>query len=232
MSARVFAPPDAELATGRELSLDPDETHYVARVRRLRPGTSVEINDGRGGLWSGEVLEASARQCRLAVGTPLPLPPPPSRVLALVAVIDSKALLPLLAELSALGVDQVHLVRAQRCSHRPPAPERIDRVLRASLRQCGRPLPPRVHGEARLEEVLEHSTGLPGFVAAARSRDRLSGAPCGGGGRLLVGPEGGLTAEEIDLALEGGLSPVSLGPWVLRTETAALTLAARLLVGP
>lgn len=232
MSARVFAPADAEVDPGAELLLEPEEAHYVGRVRRLRPGASLEVNDLRGGLWAGEVIEVSSRRCRVTVRDQVRLPPPPRTVAALVAVIDSKALLPLLAELSALGVEAVHLVRTERCSHRPPAPERIDRVLRASLRQSGRPLPPHVHDEVPLPVGLAATTALTGLIAAARGRTRLSGSPCGGGGRFLVGPEGGLTDDEIDLAVGDGLRPVTLGPWVLRTETAALSLAARMLVDP
>lgn len=232
MSARVFAPVDAVVEPGVELILDSEETHYVARVRRLRPGMILQINDGRGGLWAGQLLEVDARACRVAVTDPVALPSAPAPVAALVAVVDSKALLPLLAELTALGVESVHLVRTQRCSHRAPAPERIDRVLRASLRQCGRPLPATVRPEVPLPEALETTSGRPGLIAAARSRTRLPGAPCGGGGRFLVGPEGGLTDTEIDLAVAEGLRAVSLGPWVLRTETAAMSLAARLLIDP
>lgn len=232
MTCRVFHP-GAPLVAGSVVELPPDEAHYLARVRRAGPGDAVEVLDGAGGHVLAEIVSVAGSTCRLRLGDPVPAPRVPPVVL-LLGLPDARAALDALTAASELGASTVVLVRCTRSQGGAPSPGRIDKVLRASQRQCGRPTPPEVVGPMGLVEALARPGLPPGWVAVTEDRHTPtstspSPSPSPGGATILVGPEGGLTADEVSQARAFGLQPLSLGPWILRTETAVAAALARVL---
>ena len=115
--------------------------------------------------------------------------------------------------------------------------ERWRRIVAAASGQCDRSHIPHVHPVRTLSDWLTTaSEELPRTRWVATGSDSPP-LPTAGGGRdpqpavLLTGPEGGLTSEEIDLAIQAGFAPCSLGPLTLRAETAALAGLVRLASG-
>lgn len=232
MTVRVFAPPAAAFEAGAQLELEPEEAHYLSRVRRVRPGAAVEVNDGED-WWSATVIEATPRRASVTLHGPRPASPALPPWVLLLGLPDPKTVLELLPGACEIGADEVILVRCERSQTDGPGISRIARVLRASIRQCGRPRTPRVRGPLPLEEAVSHHPALPGVVAVASLRAQTDevGSVRGRlasprGARVAVGPEGGFTPTEVEACVAAGLHPVSLGPWVLRTQTAALVLLA------
>lgn len=241
MTTRVFIAGDGACADARVV-LDPGESHYLRRVRRLGEGAEVEAIDDRGVIWRAEVEGGDARATRLRLLEPRPLPAPPPEIVVLLGLPEPAAVLDVLPGLCELGVAAIVLVRCARSQGVVPGGERIARVLRAAQRQCGRPTPPDVRGPVSLREAVALRTDLPGYFAwealrgaETSSSDRTAGAPAStgarerAGARLCVGPEGGFVADEARLLQEAGFRPLGLGPYTLRTGTAALVGVARLL---
>jgi 16S rRNA (uracil1498-N3)-methyltransferase len=150
---------------------------------------------------------------------------------------EPAATLDALTGASELGATQIVLVRCERSQGHAPAAARIERVLRAAVRQCGRPSSPELLGDPpwSLADALAHRSELPGVFGDPRPAEhpQLDGRPdagldATGGLRLLVGPEGGLSPAEIEAARVAGFRGVCLGPWILRTPTAVVALLARL----
>lgn len=236
MSIRAFAPSDASaIAPGMILELDDEESHYLGKVRRARVGEPIELFDGRGGAWLA-TLRAIARRAQVEVGAPLERPEPPTRVV-LLGLPDQPATLEALTGASELGATQVVFVACERSQGRVPSAARVERVLRASQRQCGRLRPLEIAGgppDAPLElgRALELRTELPGVFAWEALRE-CDDDPDGrtiaaaAGLRLLVGPEGGLTPAEVESIRAAGFRAVGLGPWILRTPTAVVAILAR-----
>jgi 16S rRNA (uracil1498-N3)-methyltransferase len=174
------------------------------------------------------------RRIVVRVDEPVPCDEPDERVL-LLGLPDPTATLETLTGACEAGASAIVLVATARSQGRAPAPSRIERILRAAQRQCGRPRAPLLFGADGpwpLARALDHRHDLPGWFAW----EALSGSPgpelgARGGLRLLVGPEGGFTAEEVEQIMAAGLLAVSLGPWILRTPTAALALLARAWTG-
>lgn len=237
MSLRVFLPPSRTEEAQAEITLDGDESHYLAKVRRARVGDSVEVLGGAAGrAWSARVVALERRAARVQLLAPLPPPqPPPPPRLVLLGMPDAPAVLDSLSAASEAGATRLALIRCARSQGRGPSPARVERVLRAAQRQCGRRLPLVVEGLEQpwtLARALEHHAEWPGHVAWARECGRSSAADLDApapGRRLLVGPEGGLTDGEVTLAMDAGFQMLSLGPWVLRTPTAVVAGLARLL---
>jgi 16S rRNA (uracil1498-N3)-methyltransferase len=235
---RAFVP--GELAStavevGQRVELDEEESRYLLKVRRVRPGESLELLDGRGHRWTA-TLALAGRRAQVEIVAIVHEPEEPPTRIVLLGLPEPAATLDALTAASELGATQIVLVRCERSQGHAPAAARIERVLRAAMRQCGRPSPPELLGQPPgdawgLTDALGHRSELPGVFGEPRAAEqsRLHGANgLVGGLRLLVGPEGGLSASEIEAARAAGFRGLCLGPWILRTPTAVVALLARL----
>lgn len=225
---RVFHEPGT-WTPGQRLRLDADESRYLLRVRRARPGQALEVLDGASEHWDARLVDTEARHA--VVELLHARPGGPAMALELLLLVpEPKATLESLTLASELGATAVWLVVGDHSPGGVPSRERIARTLRAAQRQCGRTSPPHVHGPVSLAEALAETAARPGYVASAP--DRFETTPVSVipdvGARLLIGPEGGLSGTEREAVTAAGLLPLALGPWILRTPTAVTAGLARL----
>lgn len=224
MTLRVFHDAGG-VASGATVILGEDESHYLVRVRRAAKDATVEVLDGVGGIWRARLVHAAAAAATLRIEEAIPVAAPATETVLLLGMPDPATTLEVVARCCELGVDSVVLTLCARSQGKAPAGPRIDRVLRSAQRQCGRPTAPTVVGPVTLDEALGFREQLAGFFAWEGLRGQSSVRPslaAEAGVRLLVGPEGGLEEAEVELARARGLVAVALGPWMLRTGTAAL----------
>jgi 16S rRNA (uracil1498-N3)-methyltransferase len=232
MSVRAFVPAELALsavAVGQQIELDEDESRYLLKVRRVRVGEAIELLDGRGSRCSA-TLSSAGRRARVEVVAVGSEPAQCATRILLLGLAEPAATLDALTGACELGVTEVVLVRCERSQGHAPSGARIERVLRAAMRQCGRPSPPQLLGAPpedtwSLADALAHRIEVPGLFGDPDGSGHS--AALHGGLRLLVGPEGGLTAREIEAARVAGFRGVCLGPWILRTPTAVVALLAR-----
>ncbi len=229
---RVFAPAASEPARDQSFDLDDDESHYLVKVRRVGVGQTFELIDPRGSIWSATLISVG-RRVRVQIGEPIVRPLPDERVL-LLGLPDPAATLEALTGACEAGASEIVLVACGRSQGRVPARARVERVVRAAQRQCGCTRTPLVHGLDSpwpLTRALGHRGELHGWFAWEGLSGRVDSPPnvntMPGGLRLLVGPEGGFTSEEVEAITTAGFRALSLGPWILRTPTAAVALLAR-----
>lgn len=228
---RVFLEDLADQAAD-DIAIRGDEAFHAVRVKRLRLEEAVTLFDGRGSVQSAVVAGASGTksepvlQLRLA-GRRQHLEPLRPRVDVFAAVPKGDRLELMIDQLSQLGVATWRPLLCERGSEGPSTAKlaRLQRVTVESAKQCGR---------AYLLEI-----GGPVTFHAAASMDRVviadaSGKPYDAAvqdpTRLVVGPEGGLTKAEIDLAHTSGCLVARFGPHIMRIETAALAAAGHMLV--
>src|SRR4051812_19329922 len=233
---RVFVDP-AVLAAG-ELIVRGDEHHYLAHVRRARPGEPVELVDGAGRRAAATIARLSAGETALIAGPPEPIAPAPPRVRALVPLIKGDRMDSCIEKLVEVGVDAIVVWPAARSVARLDDARRDARLARyraiahAAARQSGRAQVPDVTAAASLAAAV---AGLPAgqrLVLDPASDAALALAPSaqpGGGAAVddltvVSGPEGGLTADELDQL--AGFAPLGLGPRVLRADTAPVIAVA------
>jgi 16S rRNA (uracil1498-N3)-methyltransferase len=212
------------------------EGRHAATVRRLRLGEPLILTDGRGGLASATVLQVGRGELSVRVDSAELVDPPPVLV-TLVQAIPKGDRGELAVELATeAGVDVVVPWAAQRCVVRWTADRAANGVekwraaARAAAKQSRRPFVPPIAdlastadactliGRASTALVLHDSAAAPlRAVELAAQGDVV----------LIVGPEGGLTEEELTVFRAAGAVPVRLGPQVLRTSTAgAVALGA------
>jgi 16S rRNA (uracil1498-N3)-methyltransferase len=227
MSLRVFHDDAAAASIGAELVLTSEEAHYLLKVRRAAVGTKLEVLDGHGGRWQATLKQAGGGHATVELDAVVNVPAANCEVTVLLALPDPKALLDALAAACAGGAHCVLLTTTARSQRSVPGRDRIERVLRATLRQCGRPAPPAVSGPVELDEALAHLPEQPGVVA--HPKPRSTALVEASARRLLIGPEGGFDAGEFERIERAAFVPLSLGPWTLRTEAAVAAALGRLM---
>jgi 16S rRNA (uracil1498-N3)-methyltransferase len=231
---------DAGTVQGRRATLGPELAWRLSRVLRLRPGEKLLLFDGSGKEWEVELVSISPKAVTATVLADHPSPPEPAVRLRLFAGLVKEPRFELVLEKATeLGVAEIVPVVTRRSVVRPwkegsAKQERWRRIVIEATEQCGRARPPELSSPVPLPEAVRLASGLRLLpwegerergIQEPLSRARGSVAEVS----LLVGPEGGLEADEVELARQAGFQVVSLGRRVLRAETAALVAAALVL---
>ena len=213
---------------GREAAVRGRSAHHLARVARLRPGENVEISDQKT-AYRALTTECSKTEVRFKVQEPLP-PPRPVRVEIALAIIKFSRFEWAVEKLSEIGVRTLTPLIAGRCDKRLVRAsgnrrQRWARIAFEAAQQSRQLAAPSVLEPRGLEAVVRDCKAENKVLADPQGDP--AGRICGmGSATLLVGPEGGWTASETALAVENGFRPAGLGTSVLRSETAAVSLAA------
>ena len=216
--------------------LNRDEAHHLIRVRRVRVGERIEILNGRGAVLSCVVTAINGRDLELELAD-LSVPAVPDiRTHLMVSVPKGKTFPGLLHKAVELGVAEITPLVTDNTE---PDTDRLDGkakrwevVLVEAVKQSGNPWLPRLHPPRRLESCLNalEQGQLPLCAAlqpdARPLLDVLEEASLKTGIiNILVGPEGDFSQREYELLRTTGCRFVSLGPLVLKVETAASLMA-------
>ena len=235
---RLFVPDP--LAQNTPVALGPDQARYLTTVMRQGPGDALLLFNGRDGEWRARVASVSKRGCTLAVEA-LVRPQPPAPTLELVVALVKRARLETIVEKSAeLGCARVRPVITRRTNADHTNVARLQAIAVEASEQTGRLDVPEIAAPVRLEALLDgwdpvqrlmfcdeagDDAEAPWGGEAGRARpvlDALAGAP-EGPWSVLVGPEGGFDpAERARLRSLAFVTPATLGPRILRADTAAI----------
>jgi len=211
-----------------------DEARHLARVLRAAPGDEVAVFSGTGTQWPARVVRIGRDEVELETGPGRADPPAAGPPLTLaVALPKGERQKWLVEKLTELGVTRLLPLRTERgvAEATPAAVERLRRGVIEACKQCGRNTLMEIAAPATVAEVLAGLTaGCRGVVADPLGPALDAAALRNGAGAVLalVGPEGGFTAAELAAAQQAGAGRATLGPHILRVETAAVALAARL----
>jgi 16S rRNA (uracil1498-N3)-methyltransferase len=224
---RVHVPPDR--IEGSVARPDAASLHYLSDVLRLDPGTEVEVFDGGGGAWAatftGSELRLGDRRAAALPGAEIWLAFALSRgekgdwIVQKGTELGVSRFLPWQAERSVVRLEPDRAEERAR---------RWRRIAGEAARQSGRSDVPEVAVPGTLSGSLTVPAGFERIVFHAGAGAPLAEAvrPGAAGFLAVLGPEGGLTDREVRACLDGGCRLASLGPRVLRAETAAVAAAA------
>ena len=230
MSERFFLvqPP----AAGRAVLVG-DEARHLARVLRARVGDAVTVFAGNGVEWPARVTAIGRDEVAVEVGPPRADPPAAGPPLTLaVALPKGERQKWLVEKLTELGVARlVPLVTERGVAEATPATAaRLLRTVIEACKQCGRNTLLDIGRPATPADLLATLPAAAQAILADPHGDPLEPDDGRPASALVafVGPEGGFTDDERAAAIAAGCRPVSLGRHVLRVETAAIAVAARL----
>lgn len=213
-----------------EVILQGPEAHHLGAVCRLRPGDAVCLFNGDGREYPARVVAVTRRDVTvqvLSVATPEREEPWRLHVAAPLPKGDRAQFL--VEKLTELGVQLLTLLSTRRSVVHPREAklDKLHRYVIEASKQCGRNVLMNIEGPIAFADfardpslpacrLLAHTTG--GAVWPGPSTPTVA----------MVGPEGGFTDDEVRLATEAGWACLGLGPRILRVETAAVAMAARL----
>ena len=222
------------LELGARVDLPERVAHHAIRVLRLRSGDRLTLFNGAGGECSARIAAVERSRVSAEVLSWLPVERESPLSISLVQALQAGEKMDLTVQKAVeLGVERIVPVASRRSVVRLADQRAVRRlehwrgVVTAACEQCGRNRLPTVTAPESLESWLTRKSD-PGAVRlllapnAGRSLATLPAPVANGRVELLVGAEGGLAAEEVELALRCGFLPVRLGPRILRTETAGL----------
>lgn len=231
---RLFFP--AALHADGQFVLDAVQTQYLSRSLRLRVGDQLTLFDGSGLEFPATLLKVSRREAQVATGPAIDRSvESPLTVRLLQGVSKGERMDLVVQKATELGVARISPVMTEYGMvklHAERTEKRRDhwqRIARSACEQCGRNVVPIVDTPAPLidlmgDELAHNDSKLilrPGKHRSIGSIDSYEGSLT-----LLVGPEGGFSNPEYERAAIAGFESVSLGPRVLRTETAAIAALA------
>jgi len=231
-----------------EGSIEPDrpciitgsEAHHILKVLRMGPGDRLALTDGHGARFQAVIRSATRKEVTVILEDPLPSPlPSPVEISLCQALLKAGPMDYLIQKTSELGVDAVFPFFSQRTVVRLEVGRFANRLRhwseigRNAAKQSGRAAPARIAAPSSLEALTarwktekglkailwegEGKRDLKALLRGAHQTEKFIG---------IIGPEGGFSEKEVEMAEDAGFVPVSLGNRILRAETAAITLVA------
>lgn len=227
MANRFFTPDP--LGPGEYIIVGP-EAHHLATVRRVQCGDRITLFNGDGRDYPAEVVAVDRKQTVVNVEAPVSVKRELPHAIVVAAALPKGDRLDFLVEkLTELGVARFVPLITERSVVLPKATtvEKLSRAVIEASKQCGRNALMVVDHPQRWSECVSQ-TNWPAARYVLHTGSTLPSLPSGPGEvAIAVGPEGGFTAAEVGMAQDAGWIAASLGPRVLRVETAALAAAAR-----
>lgn len=220
-----------ELRTGC-VQLDADESHHARDVMRARVGDAVELFDGEGRTAPATITASNSGGVTAAVEQVDQSAATRDSKLTLITALPRRPRQPFLFEKCAeLSVARLVLVNCERSTVKAAA-KAVPRWRRWSIeaaKQCGAIYLPRIETAVSVVESIDIvEAAATRFVGDPRASCTLAArlADRAGDAAVWIGPEGGLSDVEHACLTDRGVEPVRLGPYILRIETACLTVAA------
>ncbi len=222
----------SELQTGQALELDKEQAHYLGRALRLRPGDALIIFSAESGEFAAAVTTIGKSNAELMVGVAMPTnTESPLKVHLVQGVSRGERMDVVVQKATELGVKRISPVLTEygvvklegsRASKRR---EHWQKIAESACEQSGRTRPPLIDEPLPLKTWFGSKTSetdvdlilKPNAATSMASLKAPTTKVC-----LLIGPEGGFSDNEYEDAEISGFKAVSLGPRVLRTETAAI----------
>lgn len=227
---RFYLPPTQ--CQGATLTLAGPEAHHAADVLRVKPGEAVAVLDGAGREFACKVCGVGRNSVTLAVGATQTSPAPACRVTLAQAVPKGKLFDTIIQKATELGAFRVIPLLSERVVLRldeesaPGKTERWRHTAIEAIKQCGQRWLPQVEPPVTLQALLargeKFDLSLVGSLQpdARHPRDYFKDRPATV--RLWIGPEGDFTEAEYAAIRAAGAKPITFGPLVLRSDTAAV----------
>jgi 16S rRNA (uracil1498-N3)-methyltransferase len=219
----------AALAEGETLAVSAAQTHYLANVMRRGPGDTLLLFNGRDGEFAAQIEDVRRGQASLRIGQRRRPQAPGPDIWLLFALLKRDATDLVVQKATELGAAALHPVITERSNTHRMNAGRLRAIAIEAAEQCERLDVPVLHQPRPLVALL--SDWPPGRrLFAAIERGEAPGLQTVDGRRaLLVGPEGGFTPAELEaLRAHPFVAPVSLGPFILRADTACIAGLAML----
>ncbi len=217
------------------LTLTGDEAQHCGRVMRKQPGDTIEIFDGAGRVAVCEITHVSKSEVQARITSESRVEPFQTSIHLLPALIKAEPFEWLLEKAVELGAASIQPLITERTVIHLDAAQTAKKLAKwrrhmvESAKQCHTPFVPELHAPIPLANGVKFQAGLkliPALSEHTRTLKQALPASRPDSVAVVIGPEGDFSAEEEALAFAAGFVPVTLGPLVLRAETAGIATLA------
>ena len=219
----VFYTPDIQT----HAELPEEEAQHCVRVLRLNIGDQITLTDGKGNFYRAEISAATNKRCMVNIlettyqeplwSGHLHIAMAPTKNMDRTEWFAEKA--------TEIGIDAITCLNCRFSERREIKPARLEKILVSAMKQSQKATLPQLEGMTDFKSFVSQPFDGRKFIAHCEDGDKTllkqTYRP-GENALVLIGPEGDFSPEEIELALQQGFEPISLGDSRLRTETAAL----------
>lgn len=206
---------------------DKDESKHIVRVLRKKTGDILNVTNGQGTLFTTKIILDSDKSCTTEVTSFEDIPPSDFHIhLAVAPTKMNERYEWFLEKATEIGIREITPIICEHSERKVIKPERFEKVILSAMKQSLQFYLPRLNPPVRLKDFLDQEhPKTEKYIAHCEDAEKKLLKNCITPHKnylLLVGPEGDFSVSEIQLALEKGFLPVSLGNTRLRTETAAV----------
>lgn len=222
---QLFYTPDIS-TLNKEFFFDKEESKHIVKVLRKTEGQQIHITDGKGNLYISEIILASEKKCTVKIIEIINHPAHPFYIHLVVAPTKMNDRYEWFLEKAAeIGVDEITPIICDNSERKIIKTERFDKILQSAMKQSNQFYLPKLNAPLSFKQFMEKPKSGDLYIAHCEERQKTllkDAVNKEGTYTLLIGPEGDFSTKEIDIALQKGFKPVSLGHTRLRTETAAV----------
>lgn len=233
---RIFEPSTLELNSTIQLAAD--AANHVGRVLRMTPGQAITLFCGDGFDYAATILEVTKKNVSVQITDKQQVDNESPLSIHLAQGISRGDKMDFTIQKSVeLGINEITPIFTERCGVKLKG-ERLEKkhqqwqkIAISACEQCGRATVPVIHPPIEFNDFIQQKTDELKLNLHPRASISVSGLSVPESGvRFVIGPEGGLNDDEIEAAANAGYQEILMGPRILRTETAALTLLTALQV--
>lgn len=210
---------------GNQAHLTLDEMHHAVNVLRKKVGDTLTLTDGNGKFYESRIVEISKREAILEIESEEVQEPKPFQVRIAIAPTKSFDRMEWCVEkLTEIGITQIIPMLCERSERERWNQERIRKILLSAMKQSKRAYLPECTLPKKFKDVVESATTGQRFISMLHPQSVTAARhyTTGSDVLILIGPEGDFSGKEVGMAVDAGFTPLSLGDFRLRTETAAL----------
>jgi 16S rRNA (uracil1498-N3)-methyltransferase len=220
----LFYTPDIDNSV---YTFGPDESKHAIRVLRLSNGDTIYLTNGKGSLFQARIIQADTKKCVVQVDNEYEHYNKRAYHLhiAIAPTKNMKRFEWFLEKVTEIGVDEITPLICDHSERRNLRNDRLNKVIEAAMKQSLKTYHPYLHPLTSFSDFVNEESDSIKSIAICDERDKkhLKNV-CGERDnlRIIIGPEGDFSSEEVTMALKNGYEPVSLGSSRLRTETAGV----------
>lgn len=208
------------------------EAKHATKVLRLGVGDAIQVVDGLGNLFTCKITEVNKRDCQLAILEKTTYPKPEKHIHIAIAPTKNQDRIEWFVEKCIeIGVQEITFLNCTRTERNKLNMERINRIAVSAMKQSLKYWMPTINELVDFKSFMGSCSDSSKMIAHLNEGERYfvhtiqhpQPSYC-----MLIGPEGDFTDEEVELAIQSGFTPVSLGESRLRTETAGMVSCVQL----
>ncbi len=213
-----------------QITFDKTESRHIVRVLRKREGDILYITNGKGLLFSAEIIMANDKKCLVTIIKYEEKPKHWNYYLhiAIAPTKNNDRFEWFLEKATEIGIDEITPIICSNSERTVLKMERLEKIVRSAMKQSLKSVLPKLNEPIKFSEFIQQSFDGGLFIAHCEEQDRkllAKEAKQKQQVTILIGPEGDFSTKEIEKAIAQNFTPVTLGESRLRTETAGLVIA-------